>query len=591
MPYFFDTLPVHPQPQTLEAFTSFVPGLAVANGIKAVTGMSTLCFPSGSFKLRKAADYPVLSFEELPNLSACSIETLRATTFYYLVEVFGRSTHPQTTSRFLTGMLGATLRYCPLCLRERLSYILPWRFTMLSGCPTHCCRLRDSCPGCGQVIPLVASPLQPGYCPTCSIDLTVGNIEQLNSSENDIVQRRYADLEFLLQPCKDLPATERARLIGNQFALQRSKQGLSMKETSEHLSISSNTLRGLEWGNSERGSLNLTTYIAYADHLQVSLGSLIRSAFQNPDLQFSFVRDSLGRRSATYIDGTLTSAMAPIGPRKRRWSDEELVAMIEQRARELALQQQTVTGDYLLSSLGLNRGLLKAYPRAKSLLKDLISYAHQKQRADYLERVRTAIDELKASGKALSIRQIRRASGVSDETIHRWPELRELVSVAIDRPLNVVQSQDRDPSSRHNTIASKREQREDEILAQLKEAISFLNAQNQEVTQAAICQLIGRSVGGVLKYSRARALLMQVAEEARNSERSQQQHNEREIDLERQVAECIRMLSQDGTIPTQKAIAACVGIAVSALRKHPSVRRIFDTLVQLRQQKQHALKT
>jgi hypothetical protein len=140
-------------------------------------------------------------------------------------------------------------------------------------------------------------------------------------------------------------------------------------------------------------------------------------------------------------------------------------------------------------------------------------------------------------------------------------------------------------------MTKKRDQRENEIVAQMKDAISSLKAQKQEVTQGAICNLIGRSLSGVMKYSSPKALLMEVAKEASNSERLHQQRTDRDAELERQVTEYISIQSQEGIMPTQKAIAAHVGMAVSALRKHSSVRRIFDTLVQLRQQKQNALKT
>ena len=40
--YFFDTLPVHPQPEQLESFTSYLTRLAEANGIQLVSQLLKL---------------------------------------------------------------------------------------------------------------------------------------------------------------------------------------------------------------------------------------------------------------------------------------------------------------------------------------------------------------------------------------------------------------------------------------------------------------------------------------------------------------------------------------------------------------------
>jgi hypothetical protein len=413
MLYFFDTLPVHPQPQLLEAFTSFIPRLAEANCIKGIERMSRLCFPSRTVRLRNFADYPLLSFEELPSLIVCSFDILRSTTFFYLVETFGRSTHPQHASRFLASTLADTLRYCPECIRERPWYILPWRFTMLSGCISHHCRLRDCCSACGLPVPLLGPSFRVGECPSCGVDLTVGDVEELNPAEHDIAQRRYRDLEVLLQPQKadQLSAADRRRLIGNQFALQRSEQGLHTKTVTDHLAITPDALRTLEWGESDKSSTRFSTYIGYAELLNIPLTTIIHSAYYNQSPLVNIVRDSLGRRRAVYFNGSSHSVILPTDLRPRRWTDEDLVAAIEKVANDLHAERKIVSGEAVLNELDLYRGMLKTYPLAKRLYKKIVLDHKQQRLAQYIQQINSTIANLRIAGTPVTENRIIKMSG------------------------------------------------------------------------------------------------------------------------------------------------------------------------------------
>lgn len=117
--YCFDVLPLHPQPESLESFTSYLIHLAGANGISSMDGLSALCFPHQDRRItRSITDYPPTSFDRLPAVGNCPTETLITTTFFHVAAKFGRSTLPQPLSRFLVGCVSEHLRYCPLCLSE-----------------------------------------------------------------------------------------------------------------------------------------------------------------------------------------------------------------------------------------------------------------------------------------------------------------------------------------------------------------------------------------------------------------------------------------------------------------------------------------
>jgi hypothetical protein len=172
MTYYFDTLPLHPPPQLLESFTSYLLRVAESNVIHSVDELVALCFPDQNRRItREVGDYPPLSLKALSAATVTTVPTLLATTFYHLVAKFGRSTHPQAASRFLGGSLAGYLRYCPACLVEHTYYTLPWRFLALSGCVEHRCLLHDACGWCGKSIPLTLAPLKISICPYCWGDL------------------------------------------------------------------------------------------------------------------------------------------------------------------------------------------------------------------------------------------------------------------------------------------------------------------------------------------------------------------------------------------------------------------------------------
>jgi len=154
--YHFDTMPIHPQPETFESLTSYVIRLAQANGIQARNHLHTIFFPSRSpTSIRAMADLPLTDYDDFSAVAACSETELQATTFYYLSSRFNRPTSAPMVSYFLAagtpGVLARRLRYCPICLQDDLPYYsLTWRFLTLPGCPRHGCQFLAHCLHCGH---------------------------------------------------------------------------------------------------------------------------------------------------------------------------------------------------------------------------------------------------------------------------------------------------------------------------------------------------------------------------------------------------------------------------------------------------------
>src|SRR6266700_679889 len=100
--YFFDTLPIHPPPEPLESFTSYLTRLAEANSLKTMSSLAFTCFfDQKSKSIRWQKDNPPASFGMLPAAAKCSISSLLGTTFYHLGKKFERSSLPQSISHFL----------------------------------------------------------------------------------------------------------------------------------------------------------------------------------------------------------------------------------------------------------------------------------------------------------------------------------------------------------------------------------------------------------------------------------------------------------------------------------------------------------
>src|SRR6266487_582099 len=201
--YYFDTLPLHPQPERLESLTSYLTRLAEINGITSIAAVAAICsldkIAEGK-AVRYMKDYPPVSFGSLQEVTVCTEARLLQTTFYHLGKKFERSTLPYPLSGFLSSSLGKSLRFCPLCLAESPYYSLLWRFLRLRGCSNHGSRLLEWCGFCGQTIPLITPSLRVGICPSCEADLRQCKSMTLTEKEELEALNVSQQLEYLMTP-------------------------------------------------------------------------------------------------------------------------------------------------------------------------------------------------------------------------------------------------------------------------------------------------------------------------------------------------------------------------------------------------------
>src|SRR3989442_1292443 len=192
-------LPLHPQPQPLESFSSYIMRLTEANGLKSINELGFLA-KTRWYRVHTSPDYPSLPYEGLARIAGCTEEALKQMTFQNLAQRIGCPTHPMPLRRFLQGSLAPNLRYCPRCLAEQSSpyYSLIWRFLVVQGCTHHNCVLLDQCGHCGASLPLVTRSPQMAWCLSCQGDLRTCQASPLNAEAVWSTRIQTNDLEMIL---------------------------------------------------------------------------------------------------------------------------------------------------------------------------------------------------------------------------------------------------------------------------------------------------------------------------------------------------------------------------------------------------------
>ncbi len=286
--YYFDVLPLHPRPEYLESFTSYLMRLAEENGISSIDGLSALCFPHQDRRItRDIGDYPPVSFGDLTRAGTWSEEILRPTTFFHLAAKFGRSTLPQPMSRFLSGCVGQYLRYCPVCFAEQRVryYLLTWRFLMVTCCHIHKCRLLETCWHCSELIPLFRSPFALGNCPRCRHDLKLcAAASEADEAELEVSTLIHNDIVFLLIPQPwETDSANVIKRVGRRFAHMRRMKRRTAVEVASQIGVTLTVVEGIERGDFQGKGATLQSYFKYAHYLCLSLKEAFSYAIEAPD--------------------------------------------------------------------------------------------------------------------------------------------------------------------------------------------------------------------------------------------------------------------------------------------------------------------
>ncbi len=522
--YYFDTLPVHPQPKPLESFTGYLTRLAQANGMHSISQLSRLCFPDGSQKFTiNAGDHPPRSFGALATAAACPESELLRTTFYHLGRKFGRLTTPHHMSHFLSGSVFPGLRYCPHCLTDQGYYALIWRFLEVEGCFEHNCRLLDCCGHCGEKIPLLTSPLKLGFCPVCGGDLRDCQVEPLNEQDRQNVQAWTRDFTFLTTPHPaEEPDRQMLKHMGQQFTRWRQLRRLKICDGAEYIGQEPSIIYVIENPPDYRG-VKFQWYLQYADFLKVRFLTMFEtplppSVQTKEDKLFSKVQQAIMSLEEQDVQPTQQAicqmlcisfhtlskypqvrALWLAGQEKwHRRHEAELVRQIHQTAETLATTGERVTQEAICRQMGWSAVVLREYhPQARIALKQAVEEMRERREEILLDKVKSALSRLEDSEQKVTKKAIGQIVGLSVKCLQKFPKVRTF-----------LQEQVMERQWEHH--AKHFQQREQELVLLTRQAIEDLTAAGQAVTRKAICERLGRARSGLESYPRVELLLKEV---------------------------------------------------------------------------------
>ena len=575
---YFDALPLHPQPEALESFTSYVMRLAEANGISVPYQIQPLFFPDRTRGvIRELADFPMVSFGNLPKLAACLESRLLGTTFYYLVHRFHRPTLPQTTGQFLAGMLAKSLRYCPHCLEaERPYYSLAWRFQTLSGCPLHGCHLLDSCAQCGCEIPFLSNILKVGVCPKCGAALSTGVAEPLTAEEHYQARRCHESLSFLLSvPQEDAPPP----VLGPRLAYWRQVRGLAIEEVARQTGMTIRLVRAFEHYRLERG-LKLHNYFLYVTCLGLTFPELFATemaADEECNRRFA-PRDEYPSYEEQLLDiveqaveeleseGTLLTqevvsqrvGMSITGlihypsvkelfsslkhKRKQQLAvvkqrrEQELAKQVEEAIVALRAQEVIVTQKAISDPVGISVGVLNSHPAVRERLKEATQNSENAYAEKMLGRAERALVELQRAEQPVTKRAVARLAGVTPDALNYHPQVRSLIEPYLTHP----------PRSLPENVDER-----------LHAAAETLQAQERALTLKSLCNLAGVSWVSLRPYPQAEKL----RELCRQDRLYRRQL--RRVQVTSQVRQAIADLQRDNETVSQSAVCRSTGLSRS----------------------------
>jgi transcriptional regulator with XRE-family HTH domain len=612
---YFDKLPTHPQPKPLESFTSYVIRLAQLNGVQTLSGIASICsFGPLRYNVNHFNDYPPPSLEGLSRVTLCSTTALRETTFFYLLNKFGRFKAPRASSYFLSGSVVPCLRYCPKCLDENCYYNLTWRFFLLPGCVEHTCRLLDKCGHCDHPIPLFGTPFKIGVCPTCNRDLRVCQSEPLGEKECQIARHYWRELQFFLSPKPwETDTSNLPEAIGLHFASLRQARHLTLREAVHELGTTLRDISGLE-GIIPSSTELFKRYTWYAEFLGTSLESVLediaaqdsqssrihkKALPEETDLVKQVIeaiailksrgepvtRQAVSRLiqlSVSYfghypqVVALLDQAATEIFSTSKQIAKlhgEMLFEQVQQVIKQLEDSQRSVTYRAIGTMVGLSGTGSKYYPRVKALVEQSVSryrnrVLNQKQQQEekLVEEVESSIEQFKTQGATITQTALRKSVGVPLGNLRRYPRVRALLE----------QYPSQDPSKERRFVA-----RENDLVTRIELAVEELISAGQPLTQSSICEIVGVDSSNLRQYPRARVVLLHLISQY-GSSRPKKVLSGEELVVRVQVA--IEELESYGQRVTQQAVGKMIGIPPVRLRKYPQLSHLLEQIAVKRRQ-------
>jgi len=471
----WNLLPFHPHPEALESLTSYITRLAEANGLQSINELGALVGGMRFSSLEKNPDYPTVIYPGLAHLTGHSEDVWLDMTFFHLIQYFGVSMNAYALHQFLAGSFATSLRYCPVCLAERMPthYSLLWRFLLLPGCSEHGVRFLDQCGHCGSPMPIFRPVPHLTRCPFCRGDLRTCKPARLESRERELAEQRTRDLSMLLTPGHWPLWEAQAKLIGRRFQVLRQQRDLWIPEVARRLDLETSIIRDIDYVSRFRKA-SLKNYMQYA----ALLGYSFRDIFDEQSLEVlaepmgeegvlelveTAIRQCQARGKAP-LSGRIGDLVGTTGSRLKQYPrvkklldhyeaqrkqesasldplrEEGLIREIEETLRRLEACSEPIVLQHVCDLVGVSYSwIVEKSPRIRELFREYQKNRPERQysaRRDEEEKVRlvqTAINSLVSQGESVTLRSIRLLVKLTQRQLRCSPRIKALLAPYIKR--------------------------------------------------------------------------------------------------------------------------------------------------------------
>jgi DNA-binding XRE family transcriptional regulator len=469
--WFFEALPLRPDPYPGECLSGYLLRLADLNGFGIFWDMVGDLFPTWDApqQIHKLKwEYPLKDWGRIPLRTGLTPAELTRLTVAHWVEKFrvppdlNRSIY-MSPGHFLKSLVNPVLRVCPLCLQSQPYLRLIWRLLPATVCIEHGCFLQDRCSACGTTLTPASQNHRYLRCPICGADLRSLSVSLASQDILNVQRCRQEDFHFLLDPATALTKASADRdpsqALGLKFRYLRSQVGLSAKAVAQNANLTISAMRCIE-----RGVLvPLQFYLRYLEtmrlswkefawlevpdefvqavqtprhiHLRLCPNPNCPNHYLPPGTSVQLLRDIPERRIArfhcttcdrrftrSYDGGLLTQ------PRKPALRTGEPHILMKPQEEIASLSEMGIRGECnqkIARSLGWGEKTVRIYWIALGI-EERVHQAQAKRRTDEkLERyaalrsqIQATLDSMFAQDREVTLQQVSRALGKNGEYWH-----------------------------------------------------------------------------------------------------------------------------------------------------------------------------
>lgn len=279
--WFFELLPLRPNPYPGECLSGYLLRLADLNGYGIFWDMVGDLFPTWDApqQIHKLKwEYPMKDWGRIPlrtGLTPAELTRLTVASWVGKFRILPDLNHSIYLSpgHFLKSLMNPVLRVCPFCLQSQPYLRLIWRLLPVTVCLEHGCLLQDRCSACGAMLTPVSQDHRHLRCPTCGADLRSLSTTMASQDILDVQRHRQDDFYFLLDPTTVITQSDAdsgyanpSYALGLKFRYLRDQAGVSAKSMAQKAGLTVGTITSIEQGV----LVPLQRYLGYLEALHLS---------------------------------------------------------------------------------------------------------------------------------------------------------------------------------------------------------------------------------------------------------------------------------------------------------------------------------